>query len=296
MSRFVHVSENFSFDLRNLYPRSVVYVSLKRTPPVKPRIFHGRSPRALPCEATWCSRLQGCGWGGGAGCGLARWLSVLPRRPCRARPPGGVPGDGSEQGPGAAQVEEGAALQRQERRALRGHQPHHPPRQVRLHALPSHWPFSPQPAVRETPFSVGSPGLPRGHQARRGTGAHPSCRHWRRPPTSSPAARAPGVALLLSLLQCRGLVVWPQNRHSDHFAAYGHPSPRAPRCLRASHGTVQRVAVRLLSCVSPSALQQHKAALSPRIFWELLEMAVCVGEAQRWGQAFWDSQRLFPRL
>lgn len=57
-------------------------------------------------------------------------LSVSPRRPCSARPPDRVPGDDSEQSPGAAQVQESAALQRQERRALRGHQPYHPPRQV----------------------------------------------------------------------------------------------------------------------------------------------------------------------
>ena len=34
-------------------------------------------------------------------------------------------GDDSQQGAGAAQVEEGAAQQRQERRAVRGDQPHH---------------------------------------------------------------------------------------------------------------------------------------------------------------------------
>ena len=40
-----------------------------------------------------------------------------------------VPGDDPEQGAGATQVEEGAALQRQEQRPLRGHLAHHPQRQ-----------------------------------------------------------------------------------------------------------------------------------------------------------------------
>lgn len=48
----------------------------------------------------------------------------------------------------------------------------------------------------------------------------------------------------------------------------------------------------LVPCVSLLAVQRHTAALSPRIFQELSEMAVCVGEAQRWGQARRDSQRL----
>ena len=40
-----------------------------------------------------------------------------------------VPGDDPEQGAGAAQVEESAALERQEQRPLRGHLAHHPQRQ-----------------------------------------------------------------------------------------------------------------------------------------------------------------------
>ena len=62
--------------------------------------------------------------------GPARQRSVSPRRPCSARPPDRVPGDDSEQSPGTTKVKESAAFQCQERRALRDHQPDHPPRQV----------------------------------------------------------------------------------------------------------------------------------------------------------------------
>ena len=48
-----------------------------------------------------------------------------------------VPGDDPEQGAGAAQVEESAALQRQEQRPLRGHLAHHPQRQRAQLARPS---------------------------------------------------------------------------------------------------------------------------------------------------------------
>jgi len=58
--------------------------------------------------------------------------AVLPaaRRWRRQRPAGGVSGDHPQQGPGAAQVQEGAALQRQKRHLVRGYLPDHPLRQV----------------------------------------------------------------------------------------------------------------------------------------------------------------------
>ena len=59
---------------------------------------------------------------------LVNWLiaALLFRRRIGEEPIDGMSGDDPEQGAGAAQVEEGAALKREERRPLRSHQPHHP--------------------------------------------------------------------------------------------------------------------------------------------------------------------------
>lgn len=72
----------------------------------------------------------------------------------------------------------------------------------------------------------------------------------------------------------------------------GAPPPEHPTACGLLMGPYRRMAVCLVPCVSLLALQRRTAALSPRIFQELSEMAVCVGEAQRWGQARRDSQRL----
>ena len=61
---------------------------------------------------------------------LAAELSST-RRPWRPGEVERVSGDHPQQGPGGSEVEEGATLQRQEQRPLRGHLPHHPQRQVR---------------------------------------------------------------------------------------------------------------------------------------------------------------------
>ena len=61
---------------------------------------------------------------------LAAELSSA-RRPWRPGEVERMSGDHPQQGPGGSEVEEGATLQRQEQRPLRGHLPHHPQRQVR---------------------------------------------------------------------------------------------------------------------------------------------------------------------